>query len=338
MEREEILEAIRAKHSLPALAALALVEGKPQGVVVVGKRKSGGTEPALPTDAFHLGSDTKAMTAALIGTLVDQGKLTWKTTLGEVIVETPSAWKSTTIASLLTHRAGLTRLEPRGKNLLYLHRFTGPLEKQRIRWLKERLAEPPDQTRGKFAYSNAGYTLLGMVVERVCQMPWERCIADALWKPLGITGGGFGPPPGVWQHVREGKKLVALDPREKADNPPLMGPAGAVYLPLGEWGKFVAVFADPERQRLLKPETLTWLTTPPAGGDYNGGWIITPRPWADGQALTHAGSNTFNFCVAWVAPKKRFAALVATNTDSDDARKTCDAVVDALIREHLKPG
>lgn len=338
MQAQEPLEEIRLKHELPALGAVAVVDGKPQAVLVVGTRKFGGTEPALATDAFHLGSDTKAMTAALIGLLVDQGKLGWKTTLGEVIAETPLAWKAITIEALLAHQAGLTKLEPRGKSLLYLHGFTGPLEKQRSRWLTERLENAPDKTVGEFAYSNAGYTLLGMIAERVAGKPWERLIVENLWKPLNITGGGFGAPPLMWQHRLQSKKLQPLAPSLLADNPPLMGPAGAAHLPLGEWAKFVAVFADPEHQTLLKPETLTWLSTPSRGGDYNGGWMITARPWAGGTALTHGGSNTFNFCVAWVAPQKRFAALVATTVAGDDATQACDAVVGMLIRRFLKPG
>ena len=95
------------------------------------------------------------------------------------------------------------RLEPRGKNLLYLHRFTGSLEKQRERWLNERLASPPDETVGKYAYSNAGYTLLGIVAEKLGAQSWELQLQERLWRPLGITGGGFGAPPQIWQHVVE---------------------------------------------------------------------------------------------------------------------------------------
>jgi CubicO group peptidase (beta-lactamase class C family) len=336
MTQDQALEELRKKFELPALGALIIREGKPQGTQVVGVRKSGGTEPVLATDAFHIGSDTKAMTAALVGVLVDEGKLGWKTTLGEIFSATPAAWKATTVEVLLAHRGGLTELEPKGKNLLYLHRFTGPLEKRRERWFAERLATAPDETTGKYSYSNAGYTLLGMLTEKVAGIPWEQLVAEKIWKPLGMVGAGFGPPPLIWQHLREEKKLIPLDPKEKADNPPLMGPAGAVHLPLGEWGKFVAVFADPEHQKLLSPETLRTLTTPLAGGTYAGGWLAVPRSWAGGMALNHAGSNTFNYCVAWVAPKKRFAALVATNVAGEDAQKACDAVVGNALRPLLR--
>lgn len=339
MISRETLEAIRLKHGVPALGMTVVVDGKPLGPVVVGVRKLGGREAAQPDDAFHLGSNTKAFTGALIGILMDLGKLGPKTTLGDVLPETPTAWRGTTVETLLAHRSGLKRLEPLGKSLLYLHGFRGSLRQQRLRWLKERLVEPPDGTAGKFEYSNVSYTLLGVMAEAVTGQSWEELVLQRLWKPLGITGGGFGAPPLLWQHAAETKdndglqKLVPLDPREGADNPPLMGPAGTIYLPLGEWAKFAAVFAAPERQSLLKPETLTWLTSPLLGGDYNGGWILSSRPWAGGVALNHGGSNTFNFSQVWVMPKRRGALLVATNAGSEAASKAVVATLQALIQE-----
>ena len=63
------------------------------------------------------------------------------------------------------------------------------------------------------------------------------------------------------------------------------------------------------------------------------GWIVAEQPWADGAALTHAGSNTMWYCVAWLAPKKNFAVLVATNQGGDAAAQACDDVAIALITQ-----
>lgn len=65
-----------------------------------------------------------------------------------------------------------------------------------------------------------------------------------------------------------------------------------------------------------------------------GWWIIADgQPWAGGPALTHAGSNTMWFAVAWLAPEKDFAVLVACNQADDDA---CNDAVVALIGDHFK--
>ena len=64
------------------------------------------------------------------------------------------------------------------------------------------------------------------------------------------------------------------------------------------------------------------------------GWVIAEgQPWAGGPALTHAGSNTMWMAVAWLAPAKDFAVLVACNQANAEA---CNDAVLALIADHFK--
>lgn len=79
----QMLETIRAKHNLPALAAAVVVDGKVVATNAVGFRKNGGVEKVTADDRFHLGSVTKSMTATVAAMLVEQGKLSWTTTIGE---------------------------------------------------------------------------------------------------------------------------------------------------------------------------------------------------------------------------------------------------------------
>lgn len=335
------MERIRTAHGLPALGATALAEGRPTEVVVAGVRRLGSDEAARADDAFHLGSDTKAMTAALVGLAMDQGRLDASTPLADLLPASATArmhagWRPATIEHLLTHRAGLgERLPPLGKSLLALHAMGGPLPEQRLAWLTERLQEAPESAPGeKYAYSNAGYVLLGAVTERLAATPWETLVREALWTPLGIRAGGFGAPPALWQHADQRGTLVPIPPARQVDNPPLMGPAGRAYLPLKEWAKFVGLYVG-EKAAPLSPPTRTYLTTPRAGGNYQGGWLRIEEPWADGPALTHAGSNTLNYCVATVAPRRRFAALAAANAGGDRARQAVEATIRLLIRAFL---
>jgi hypothetical protein len=61
------------------------------------------------------------------------------------------------------------------------------------------------------------------------------------------------------------------------------------------------------------------------------GWAVAERPWAGGRVLTHSGSNTMWYCVAWLAPGKDFAVLVCCNRGGDEAAKGCDAAAAAII-------
>ena len=81
---------------------------RPHGVA--GVRKKGTAERITLDDRFHLGSCTKAMTATLVAMLVEEGKLNWTTTLGELFADTPGAWASpwekVTLRQVLAHRSG----------------------------------------------------------------------------------------------------------------------------------------------------------------------------------------------------------------------------------------
>ena len=75
-----------------------------------------------------------------------------------------------------------------------------------------------------------------------------------------------------------------------------------------------------------------WFKGSPFGGNYALGWIVCERKWGGGKVLTHNGSNTMNYSVAWVAPKRGFAVLVCVNQGGDEAARACDEAASALIR------
>ena len=112
-----------------------------------------------------------------------------------------------------------------------------------------------------------------------------------------------------------------------------MGPAGTIHCSVLDWGKFIAAHLRGERglPGLLAPETFQRLHTPSFGSEYAFGWLVTERPWAGGRALMHAGSNTQNFAVVWMAPARDFAVLVMTNQAGGSTPKACDEAATALI-------
>ena len=79
------LEVIRTEYGLPALAAAVVKNGEIVAKGAVGTRVLGTDNPVTIDDRFHLGSDAKAMTATLVGMMVDEGKFKWTTTVGEVL-------------------------------------------------------------------------------------------------------------------------------------------------------------------------------------------------------------------------------------------------------------
>jgi CubicO group peptidase (beta-lactamase class C family) len=194
----------------------------------------------------------------------------------------------------------------------------------------------------KFSYSNLGYVVAGAMTERVSNTEWEELVIETIFKPLGMKGCGFGGTgtPGKidqpWGHSADGKPVSGNGPA--VDNPAVMGPAGTVHCSLSDWARFIADQLGGARgeRALLKPETYEKLHTPPFGGEYALGWIVARRDWGGGAVLTHAGSNTMNFAVVWVAPQRDFAVLISTNQGGPIAAKACDEAAATLIRSYLK--
>lgn len=104
----QILEDIRKKHDLPALAVVVVKDGKICGRAAVGVRKWGNPTPVTTNDVFHIGSCTKSMTATLTAMLIEEGKLKWDTTIADVFPEwrgqMDKQYETVTVEQLLTHR------------------------------------------------------------------------------------------------------------------------------------------------------------------------------------------------------------------------------------------
>ena len=343
----ELLAPIRKKHDVPALAAAVVNDRGVVAVAVVGVRKRGDETSATVDDKFHLGSDTKAMTAALVAQFVQKGDLSWNSTLGDTFPELADTMspeiRKITLTQLLTHHAGFDHDIDGGWGKIPRK---GSLRDQRQEALRrladvKLLAEPGK----KFSYSNVGYVLAGHMAEKAGGADWEELLTKRLFEPLGIKSAGFGAmgTPGQidqpWQHMPDGKPIA---PGPNKDNPPVMGPAGRVHCSMTDWAKFVAyeMRSGTGEPTLLKPDTFSKLYTTPFKDDeyVRAGWIgLRENKRAGGLALTHDGSNTQNYCTAWMAPGRHFAVLVACNQGGDNGKKACVEARKRLLDEYL-PG
>ena len=344
---EQEVEQIRARYELPALAAVAFKDGKLLGECAVGVRKLGSKEPVTVSDQWHIGSCTKSMTATLAAMFVEQGKLKWHTTVGEIFPEwresMPEEWRGVTLEQLLTHRSGAPGAAPPDLWAAAWKESGSPTE-QRLAFVHGLVTRPPEAPPGtKHIYSNQGYAIAGAMIERVAQRPWEDLMREMIFRPLQMPSAGFGAPatPGKtdqpWGHRVEGKTLVPVPGGIEADNPPAIGPAGTVHCSLKDWAKYALVHAAGEGLGwgILKPACFVKLHTPASGQDYAMGWGVADRTWAGGDALNHSGSNRMFFADLWIAPKKDAVLISATNAGNDDAAKACDETVAALVRRFL---
>jgi len=332
-----VLSAVRARTGVPAMAAAVVTSQGLQKVAAVGTRKAGTDVPVTLDDLWHLGSNTKIMTSTIVAQLIDQGRLTWTTTVSEVFPDLASGFdpaaRSITILQLLSHVAGLPR------NIDYSAISSSiSIRAQRIEAVKMGLHAKPLSAPGTaYLYSNLGYIIVGAIIEKVLDTDWEAAITRNVFIPLKMSSAGFGglgTPDRIdqpWGHTPGNKPVNGNGP--DVDNPQVLGPAGRVHCSIQDWALFVADQLRGARGQpgLLKPAEYEVLQTTHFRGDYALGWVVANRDWAGGKALTHIGSNTMYLAVAWVAPAKDFAILVCTNQGLDSFAAANEVVSKIII-------
>ncbi|MEM8898169.1 MAG: serine hydrolase [Bacteroidota bacterium] len=136
--------------------------------------------PLDPNTSFCLGSISKQFTAFAIMLLKDQGKLTYETSVKEIFPELPTHMHEITVKQLMQHSSGLKRThygEPDG--------LTNEDIFQNFLKAKEDtlMFKPGTDLR----YSNSGYMMLAMIVEKVSGQNFEAFLQEHVWGPLGMT-------------------------------------------------------------------------------------------------------------------------------------------------------
>jgi len=223
----------------------------------------GGADPVDEHTRFAIGSTTKAMTAAALGMLVDEGKLSWDDPVTKhlpgFVLHDPYVTPELTVRDLLTHRAGLGNAD----FLWYEQETTSEDILAKLRYV-----EPAYSFRSAFIYQNIMYLAAGGVVEAVAGMPWADFVRSRLFGPLGMTETVAsleetrGRPNVASPHAYVDGALV---PIENASVDPV-APAGAVWSSVHDMAKWLAMLlADgetPTGERLLLASTVSELFTP----------------------------------------------------------------------------
>ncbi len=317
-----ILDSLRCALDLPALAAAIVSDTGIIEAQAVGCRRYGGDINVTINDEFHLGSDGKAFTAALMGALVDDGLVNWNTILSEIFPEYTnlmrSDYKDVTVKELLSHSSGFMRSVD-----FSIMKKSSPRER-RIEGLVWALSQAPAQQKGKFLYSNLGYMIAGAIIEKLTNRDYETLVMERIIKPLGITSADFGAM-GIegkedqpLQHTPDHAPIVA-SPDAGLD--PSYNPAGGLHMSIRDWGKYIQWVLTVEaghHQNLLNDETARTLFVPAVstgnGTFYAFGWGgANYEAWAGGKTLSHSGSNGYNYADAYLLTAKRFGVITMTN-------------------------
>jgi D-alanyl-D-alanine carboxypeptidase len=325
----QILKEIRQESGVPAVAGIVVSHSDVVAQAVTGVRCLGIDIPITIHDKFHVGSNTKAMTATACASLVHAGLLGWQTTpvdlfpdLERTILPT---YKAITLEMLLTHRAGIPPYTDDEAEDFVVPDWKGVPAAQQIacfsRWLLQH-RRPVNEPGSAFSYSNAGYSVAAAMAEAASGKPWKELLQETLFSPLGIeavAGGGWPAlhdPSQPWRHLVRNGKVVPHPPDDIYQPEAFLAPAGDVCISLPHYGRFLRMHLNglQGRETILPGELVRKMNNGGQPGAGMGWGVTTLRSMEElGLFSTHAGSaGTFIFVAAISHTYDRAAAL-ATN-------------------------
>lgn len=148
-----------------------------------GVKELGKEDPVTLDTVFQIGSTSKAFTAALVATLVDEGKLKWDDKvinhLDDFKMYDPWVTKEFTVVDLMAQRSGMA---PHAVDTLVMTGFGRDRVIDSLRYVK-----PVTSFRSAFAYQNNLWLVAAKLVEKITGETWEKNIKDRIFRPLGMT-------------------------------------------------------------------------------------------------------------------------------------------------------
>ncbi len=310
-------------------AVLVARSGKPLLAKGYGMANFEWSIPAAPDTKFRLGSLTKQFTAMAVLLLEQDGKLSVNDPVSRHWPDAPESWRGITIHQLLTHTSGIFNYTALPGYILSMRQAKSP--EAILRDVAGRLLE--FEPGAQMKYSNSGYVLLGLILERAAGMPYGRLVRERIFQPLGMDDSGYDSdtaliPRRAAGYERRGGELVNAQFLDMS----LPHAAGALYSTCLDLLKWDAALRE---RRLLTEENYRRYFTPEKN-NYAYGWIVQERGGLVWQS--HAGGiNGFATMIIRVPSKELLVVALDNVTPSQAGRLAQDLAALALGEEVAVP-
>ena len=348
------------RYALPGLAVGVIVDGEVAYMRTAGELRAGEGEKITPETLFKIASNSKAMTAAVLARLVDQGKLAWT---DPVVKHLPQFrmhddWvtREMQVRDLLIHNSGLGA----GAGDLMLwpepNLFTRGDVIRGLRHLR-----PAYSFRSRYAYDNTLYIVAGEVAAAAGGAPFDQLVRRELFEPLGMAR----CQAGQWRrdavgnvaqpHMRQpdGTQVVVRADGEMIPDVPMMA-AGGIRCSLDDMLRWAAVWLQPTRHGLDAAGT-PWLSDTQRGeawknhmpmplsqrmrdwdsshySAYGYGWRLAD---VDGTwKVSHTGTLSGMYSALTLLPHKGVGMVILANGNADELRTVLGQV---LVKRFTQP-
>ena len=319
---------------VPGLAIAVIKDGKVVLSKGYGVRELGKSDPVDEHTLFAIGSTTKAMTAALMGMLVDEKKVAWDDPVIKYLpsfqLKDPAVTRELTVRDLLTHRGGLGNAD-----FLWYGQSNSMAEiLERVR-----LLEPAYSLRSRFVYQNVMYGVAGELIAKVSGQPWKQFVRTRIFEPLEMRdtvplladipkGANVASPHYEIEGVVKVIQNAAVDS---------VAPAGSVWSSVHDMAKWLQFLLDGgtyNGKRLLSERTVAELFRPqtvvpdppyPTMSLVKPHWVTYGLGWFQsdyqGRAVDfHTGSIDGMVAIAGMIRDEKLGVYVLGNLDHAEVR------------------
>jgi CubicO group peptidase (beta-lactamase class C family) len=322
----------------PGGSVVVIQDGKVAYMHSYGLADVEGGVRATPETDYRLASLTKQFTATAIMLLAQDGKLDYDDRVSDILPGFPAYGRDITVRHLLTHTSGLWAYED-----FVPDTATVQVRDRDVLALIGRADSTYFPPGSAFRYSNSGYAVLALIVERVGGEPFARFLHDRIFTPLGMSGSvayeeGISTVPNrAYGYSRRGNGFIRTD---QSTTSAVLGDGG-IYTSVSDLVKWDRAL---ESHTLVSAEArkLSWTPYLLDDGEktnYGFGWFVDQDRGR--TRLTHNG-ETRGFTNAIIRyPDQRLSVIVLTNISNsapwDVAQKIADVWLGATATAERAP-
>ena len=336
-----IVDQARNKFGLPAVAVSvmnseAIVLTEIQGII-----NNSDKIRVSPEHYFHIGSCSKSVLAVIAARLIEDKKISWHTRFFEVYTELKAKahpdYYNITLEDLFICKAGIKGFTTPDDEFPELNPNSVNLRYEFADWLvQQKPLSPKKEGKFEFNYSNAGYTMAGLMLEKVSGKSYEELIKTYVAEEMGIeTFIGFPnriDPEQPWGHILSKKGIEIFSPEHEYRIPAAIIPAGDLSMKPKGFAKYIQLNLKGLRggNNFITTESYKYIHHSHQGfsiGVFNSKMFGYHLSGMDGSA------GTF-FCRAILVPESDFAFTIMTNAGSGTAEmKAVDWITMKIVKK-----
>lgn len=273
---------------------------------------------------YQIASLTKSFTALVIVKLNEEGKLSVKDSISKFIPDYPRG-KDITIEHLLTHTSGIYEALRNKEYFRLLHTGKAITKSEELSFFKN---EPLDFEPGtQFSYTNSGYILLGIIIEKVTGLSYENAVRKIILDPLKMTHTGFDYLTLKSPYKTVPYSYISQTKQEKTAiwNSALTGPAGQIYSTAEDLYKYYKGLRD---DKIVSKEAFKKATTPYLSG-YGYGWFIDDLYGK--KLINHGGNIEGSTSYFAMLPDDDICIILLNNITSKKLEKAGNTILAAIL-------